>query len=534
MKIDDYLNELQSNLDEQLSKFGFNSSNEDTQKEKAAVVETGISCPECGAQIPDDANFCPACGYNLHSDECNTEDDTPNQSAEKKMRTVELTVWTGWLGMVDITPVSKSYANKYIGSGEEPDDLYDRFEDTCSVYFVNGNENVNLKVKDGDKELSFDKLPQLDYRAYDDYRGYTLKDWLEENWEGEEDEKPQSDAEIIKYVDENYDYSYDDGWPVWKMVQKVNLDQDDVPSVFSELWEQLKKDGYLDFVNYLRLQAKEYNEAISGDGVNYCASGSPGKGQVTFYIELPEDEEFDINKLHFVCSDDWWDTDFGLMDECYNALNGMDVLLEAVEYDGHFYRMQDPFFVPGWKDFGGAKFLDCDMNEVEYDEDLDDEEEDDDDDKPAFPIEDGEALVPEDATEIPEDAFCRNEDLRNITIPNSVTSIGGWAFLECENLEEVVFGNGVETIGDCAFQGCEALTKIVLPESVTSLGEASFARCSSLETITLGGSISEISWRAFDDLDSLQAIYVPAGKADYYKELLKDENLADLVQELPE
>ena len=36
--------------------------------------------------------------------------------------------------------------------------------------------------------------------------------------------------------------------------------------------------------------------------------------------------------------------------------------------------MQDPFFVPGWKDFGGAKFLDCDMNEVEYDEDLVDEE----------------------------------------------------------------------------------------------------------------------------------------------------------------
>jgi hypothetical protein len=295
------------------------------------------------------------------------------ENKEKNTRTVELTVWTGWLGTVDITPVSKSYANKYIGSGEEPDDLYDRFEDTCSVYFVNGDENVNLKVKDGDKELSFDDLPQLDFGVFGDYQEYTLEDWLENAWDGGEDEKPQSDAEIIKWVDENYD-DYDNGWYVWKMVQKADLNQDDVPGIFSELWEQLKEDGYLDFVNYLRLQAKEYNEAVSDDGVNYFACGSPGKGQVTFYIDLPEDEEFDIKKLHFVGSDDWWDDDFGLMDECYNALRGMDVLLEVVEYDGHFYRMQDPFFVPGWKDFGGAKFLDCDMNEVEYDENLADEE----------------------------------------------------------------------------------------------------------------------------------------------------------------
>lgn len=291
----------------------------------------------------------------------------------KKMRTVELTVWTGWLGTVDFTPVNKSYANEYIGSDEEPDDVYDRFEDTCSVYFVNGDDNVNLKVKDGDKELSFDKLPQLYLGAIEDYRdNKTLKDWLEACWDGEEDEKPQSDTEIIKWLDENYDYDYDDGWTVWKVMQKADLD--DVPSVFQELWEQFENGEYLSFIDYLRLQGKEFNEAFSDDGVNYCACGSPGKGTVNFYIELPEDEEFDIKKLHFLCEGDWWDCDFGLMDECFNALRGMDVLLEVVEYDGRFYRMQDPFFVPGWKDFGGAKFLDCDMNEVEYDENLADEE----------------------------------------------------------------------------------------------------------------------------------------------------------------
>ena len=296
---------------------------------------------------------------------------------EKKMRTVELTVWSGYLGLVEITPVNKSYANKYIGSGEEPDDVYDRFEDTCSVFFVNGDDNVNLKVKDGDKELSFDKLPQLWFGAIEDYRdNRTVKDWLEACWDGEEDEKPQSDAEIIKWMDE---YDYDDdcdspwyAWSVWKVMQKADLD--DVPSVFQELWEQFVNGEYLSFIDYLRLQGKVFNEAISDDGVNYCACGSPGKGTVNFYIELPEDEEFDIKKLHFLCDEDWFDCDFGLVDECCNALNGMNVLLEVVEYDGRFYRMQDPFFVPGWKDFGGAKFLDCDMNEVECDENLADEE----------------------------------------------------------------------------------------------------------------------------------------------------------------
>lgn len=62
MNIDDYLNDLQSDIDSQLSQFGLNG-----EQQNATGEEEKKFCPECGTQVDVDANFCPSCGYNFNA-----------------------------------------------------------------------------------------------------------------------------------------------------------------------------------------------------------------------------------------------------------------------------------------------------------------------------------------------------------------------------------------------------------------------------------------------------------------------------------
>lgn len=61
MNIDEYLDNLQSDIDSQLSQFGLNGGQQNASSEKKF-------CPECGTQVEADANFCPSCGYNFNAE----------------------------------------------------------------------------------------------------------------------------------------------------------------------------------------------------------------------------------------------------------------------------------------------------------------------------------------------------------------------------------------------------------------------------------------------------------------------------------
>ena len=63
----------------------------------------------------------------------------------------------------------------------------------------------------------------------------------------------------------------------------------------------------------------------------------------------------------------------------------------------------------------------------------------------------------------------------------------------------------------------------IIPEGTTEIGLYAFNNCTSLESITFLGSVTKIDECAFDDCTVLTAIYVPAKKADYYKERLHEE-----------
>ena len=79
-----------------------------------------------------------------------------------------------------------------------------------------------------------------------------------------------------------------------------------------------------------------------------------------------------------------------------------------------------------------------------------------------YKIINGEGIIPNGTTEIADNAFSWNYELKSITIPNSVTKIGNWAF-----------------------EGCTALTSITIPNSVTKIGYEAFYECKNLKEIIL-------------------------------------------------
>ena len=66
MNIDEYLNNLQNDLDNQLSQFGFDRSQISGQQHEDGLGGFKF-CPECGTKVDADARFCPNCGIRLEA-----------------------------------------------------------------------------------------------------------------------------------------------------------------------------------------------------------------------------------------------------------------------------------------------------------------------------------------------------------------------------------------------------------------------------------------------------------------------------------
>ena len=66
MNIDEYLNNLQNDLDNQLSQFGFGRSQISDQQHEDGLGGFKF-CQECGTKVDADARFCPNCGIRLEA-----------------------------------------------------------------------------------------------------------------------------------------------------------------------------------------------------------------------------------------------------------------------------------------------------------------------------------------------------------------------------------------------------------------------------------------------------------------------------------
>ena len=275
---------------------------------------------------------------------------------KKKMRTVEVSIWTPGLNMADIRPVSREFASKCIEEGETSEDIYDDFEFSIPVYFCNNSE-VNITVKDGDKEEKYTEvnLQGLDFSCVHEVKDSELNDWCDRD-DYDSDEEYAEAIEELRYDDDEF-------YCAW-LTKNINLD--DAGYAFEQFWNACLEDCIGGLNGYLKPVSEEaVNNGEGEDMVNYLELGEIGKGEITFRIEIPEGEEFELKKLHFVNGGDVEDFPAGF--DVF--LSTWFTLLDVVEYDGRIYCEKDAFFASGWRDNYGGNFYNADLTEFEPEED---------------------------------------------------------------------------------------------------------------------------------------------------------------------
>lgn len=121
--------------------------------------------------------------------------------------------------------------------------------------------------------------------------------------------------------------------------------------------------------------------------------------------------------------------------------------------------------------------------------------------------------IPAGLKEIPERTF-EVSDLKSIDIPETVEKIGPKAFFRSTKLETVTFGDTPGTVTDIpmqAFCDCQSLRNIKLPAYLRTIGDEAFSGCFALTSILLPGELREIGEKAFEHANDLRDISIKAG-----------------------
>ena len=113
-----------------------------------------------------------------------------------------------------------------------------------------------------------------------------------------------------------------------------------------------------------------------------------------------------------------------------------------------------------------------------------------------------EIAVPEGVEVIGENAFNKNQFLREISFPASLRRIGSGALAET-GLETVRFPEQLRAIDEKAFSFCRALAEAELPEGLETLGNQAFEGCP-IRSIRLPASLKELGSSCFAILSLYQ------------------------------
>jgi hypothetical protein len=114
-------------------------------------------------------------------------------------------------------------------------------------------------------------------------------------------------------------------------------------------------------------------------------------------------------------------------------------------------------------------------------------------------------VIPDEVTEIGEEAFSRCNNIVSVSISENVQKIGKYAFSFCERLEKVNIPHGVKIIEISTFYSCKSLKSIDIPDSVTEISDFAF-RESGLESVTIPDSVVKIGYEAFMKCKSLKSV----------------------------
>ena len=100
--------------------------------------------------------------------------------------------------------------------------------------------------------------------------------------------------------------------------------------------------------------------------------------------------------------------------------------------------------------------------------------------------------------------------LTSITIPNNVTEIGENAFYGCSELSDIHLPENLQNIGIYAFYGCTSLTNVKIPNNIDAIYDNTFRECKNLETVILPDGLSSIWKYAFAGCNRLSEINLPS------------------------
>ena len=120
-------------------------------------------------------------------------------------------------------------------------------------------------------------------------------------------------------------------------------------------------------------------------------------------------------------------------------------------------------------------------------------------------------VIPDNVTQIKQNAFYMCRDFTSVTIPSSVTRICENAFYYCDGIKSLTLSEGLEDIERNAFYSCRGLTSLTIPNTVTRLPWSVFGGCTGLESVKIGSGVASIEHYTFSGCTSLKSIDIPDG-----------------------
>ena len=120
----------------------------------------------------------------------------------------------------------------------------------------------------------------------------------------------------------------------------------------------------------------------------------------------------------------------------------------------------------------------------------------------------GEVIIPEGITELPDNIFYRCSALRSITFPEGLTSIGDWAFA-WSGLTSVVIPESLKFLGRYVFSS-SLLERVEILAPLDTIPDGAFSYCDNLKEVVLPNTVKVLERYCYQSCESLPSIFIPA------------------------
>lgn len=120
-------------------------------------------------------------------------------------------------------------------------------------------------------------------------------------------------------------------------------------------------------------------------------------------------------------------------------------------------------------------------------------------------------IIPSSVKTIGKYAFCKLNEMENLTLSEGIEVIDEEAFRYCYKLKSLVLPNGLTEICFRAFEGCGALQSLDVPDTLTKIGSYAFKNCYNLKKLDIPGSVAEIGHEAFYSCKELKTLTIGDG-----------------------